>query len=61
MTNKLIEICDFKREEIIVRGDPQEGTKNSQIRRVPMISEMRELLERLKEALGEPISRRAGL
>jgi integrase len=46
--------CDFKREEIIVRGDPEEGTKNSQIRRVPMIGEMRQLLERLKEAAGEP-------
>lgn len=48
--------CDFKREEIIVRGDPEEGTKNSQIRRVPMIGEMRQLLERLKEAAGEPDS-----
>jgi len=40
--------CDFTREEIIVRGDPEEGTKNSEIRRVPMISEMRQLLERMK-------------
>jgi len=29
-----------------VRGDPDDGTKNSEIRRVPIIAEMRELLER---------------
>ena len=39
--------CDFVRGEIIVRGDPDEGTKNSEIRRVPMIDEMKTLLERL--------------
>src|SRR6266446_3804064 len=36
--------CDFVREEIVVRGDPEEGTKNSEVRRVPMIDEMRALL-----------------
>ena len=47
--------CDFAREEIIVRGDPDEGTKNSEVRRVPMIGEMRQLLERLQnEHPGEP-------
>jgi integrase len=47
--------CDFAREEIIVRGDPGEGTKNSEVRRVPMIAEMRQLLERLQnEHPGEP-------
>ena len=40
--------CDFGREEIVVRGDPVAGTKNSEIRRVPMIAEMRQLLERLR-------------
>jgi len=40
--------CDFAREEIIVRGDPDVGTKNSEVRRVPMIGEMLELLERLR-------------
>lgn len=40
--------CDFGKEEIIARGDPDEGTKNSEIRRVPMIAEMRQLLERLQ-------------
>lgn len=47
--------CDFTREEIIVRGDPEEATKNGEIRRVPMIAEMRQLLERLRnEHLSEP-------
>jgi integrase len=41
--------CDFVREEIVVRGDPEESTKNSEIRRVPMIGEMRQLLERLRQ------------
>ena len=41
--------CDFAREEIVVRGDPDEGTKNSEVRRVPMIGEMRQLLERLRQ------------
>jgi integrase len=45
--------CDFKKEEIIVRGDSEEGTKNSEVRRVPMIAEMRQLLERLRETRDE--------
>ena len=40
--------CDFDKGEIIVRGDPETGTKNWTIRRVPMIPDMRKLLERLK-------------
>jgi len=40
--------CDFKKGEIVVRGDPQTGTKNSTIRRVPMIPDMRALVERLR-------------
>lgn len=40
--------CDFIREEIIVRSDPEEATKNSEIRRIPMIAEMKTLLERLR-------------
>lgn len=39
--------CDFEKGEIIVRGDPETGTKNWSIRRVPMIPDMRKLLERL--------------
>jgi integrase len=45
--------CDFKRGEIVIRGDPETGTKNWEIRRVPMIPEMRKLLERLKAERGE--------
>jgi protein involved in ribonucleotide reduction len=37
--------CDFGKGEIIVRGDPVTGTKNWTIRRVPMIPDMRKLLE----------------
>lgn len=40
--------CDFDKGEIIVRGDPVTGTKNWTVRRVPMIPDMRKLLERLK-------------
>ena len=42
--------CDFEKGEIVVRGDPETGTKNWTIRRVPMIPDMRKLLERLKAA-----------
>ncbi len=40
--------CDFDKGEIVVRGDLETGTKNWTIRRVPMIPDMRKLLERLK-------------
>ena len=43
---------DWKRKEIIVRGDPVTATKNSQTRRVPLIPDMEGLLMRLKEGLG---------
>jgi integrase len=47
--------CDFAKGEIIVRGDPATGTKNWDVRRVPMIPDMRKLLERLQtERHGEP-------
>jgi integrase len=42
--------CNFEKEEITVRGDPETGTKNWNIRRVPMITEMRKLLEKLRSA-----------
>ncbi|MEQ2007477.1 MAG: site-specific integrase [Limisphaerales bacterium] len=42
--------CDFAKGEITVRGDPVTGTKSGAIRTIPMISEMRSLLERLKAA-----------
>jgi integrase len=47
--------CDFQRGEIVVRGDAVEKTKNSEVRRVPMIAEMRQLLERLQNEHGEEI------
>jgi integrase len=40
--------CDFARGKIAVKGDPVTGTKNSEIREVPMIPDMRHLLERLR-------------
>lgn len=45
--------CSFIKNEIIIRGDPITGTKNWEIRRVPMIPEMKKLLERLKAECGE--------
>ena len=41
---------DFEAGEIVVRGDPEEGTKNSEIRRVPMIPQARELFGRMRQA-----------
>lgn len=45
--------CSFLKNEIVIRGDPKTGTKNWEMRRVPMIPEMRTLLERLKAERGE--------
>jgi integrase len=45
--------CSFLKNEITIRGDLITGTKNWEIRRVPMIPEMRKLLERLKTERGE--------
>jgi integrase len=41
--------CDFEKGEIVVRGDPETGTKNWSVRRVPMIPEMRNLLGGLRQ------------
>jgi integrase len=54
--------CDFKKKEILVRGDPETGTKNWTIRRVPMIPDMLELLkglrtERPNEPVNQPVMR----
>jgi len=46
--------CSFTKNEIVIRGDPITGTKNWEIRRVPMIPEMKKLLERLKAERSEP-------
>ncbi|MCX6922441.1 MAG: site-specific integrase [Verrucomicrobia bacterium] len=43
---------DWKRREIIVRGDPVTATKNSETRRVPLIPDMEGLLVRLRDRLG---------
>jgi integrase len=40
--------CDFGRNKIIVKGDPDTGTKNSEMREVPMIPDMKSLLGRLR-------------
>jgi integrase len=45
--------CDFDKGEIVVRGNPETGTKNSEIRRVPMIPDMRRLLERVQQKRGQ--------
>jgi len=39
---------DFKAGEIVVRGDPETGTKNWHVYRVPMISRARALFERMR-------------
>jgi integrase len=49
--------CDLEKSEIVVRGDPVTGTKNWSIRRVPMIPDMVELLQRLRHSRAdEPIT-----
>jgi integrase len=42
--------CDFEKKEIVVRGDPETGTKNWTVRRVPMIPDMIKLLNGLRES-----------
>jgi integrase len=54
--------CDFEKGEIVVRGDLETGTKNWSVRRVPMIPEMKTMLERLRaeradEAASNPVMR----
>jgi integrase len=40
--------CNFEKKQIRVRGDAVTGTKNWEIRLVPMIPEMKSLLEKLR-------------
>jgi len=48
---------DFEADEILVRGDPETGTKNWTVRRVPMIPDARTLFERMRsERTDEPLS-----
>jgi integrase len=47
---------DFDAGEIIIRGDPDTGTKNWELRRVPLIPDARTLFERMRsERSGEPL------
>ena len=50
--NVLWSDCDFVKGAIVVRGDPEHGTKSGAIRRVPMIQEMVKLLEDIKAERG---------
>ena len=46
---------DFEAGEIVVRGDPETGTKNWELRRVPLIPDARALFERMRgERADEP-------
>lgn len=48
---------DFEAGELLVRGDPETGTKNWTVRRVPMIPDARVLFERMRgERAGEPLN-----
>lgn len=40
--------CDFVKEEILIRGDENTGTKNWTVRRIPMIPDMKALLQKLR-------------
>lgn len=42
------EDVDWKRKEIIVRGDPETLTKNGEIRRIPIIADLEKLLLKMK-------------
>ncbi len=42
------EDVDWQRNEIVIRGDPDTGTKNSELRRIPIIHDMEDLLNRLR-------------
>jgi integrase len=53
--------CDFTNGKITIKGDPETGTKNWEIRTIPMIPDMLRLLERIrsekteKEWLNNPV------
>jgi integrase len=47
---------DFEAGEIVVRGDAKTGTKNWELRRVPLIPDARDLFERMRsERVNEPL------
>jgi integrase len=43
---------DWQRKQIIVRGHPETGTKNSEMRRIPILPDMERLLTGLKNEFG---------
>ena len=48
---------DFEAGEIVVKGDPEDRTKNGEIRRVPMIPQARELFQKMRAGRAEePLS-----
>ena len=48
---------DFEAGEIVVRGDAETGTKNWELRRVPLIPDARALFERMRrERAEEPLN-----
>ena len=51
---------DFAAGEIVVRGDPETGTKNWTVRRVPMIPDARALFERMRDERAERTAGRKG-
>jgi len=53
---------DWEKGELVIRGDPETGTKNWEIRRTPMIPELRDLLNnvratRSRESWATPVLR----
>ena len=51
---------DFEAAEIVVRGDVNTGTKNWELRRVPLIPDARALFERMRSERGsEPLDAKA--
>jgi len=48
---------EFNRGEIVMRGDPETGTKNWEVRRVPMIPDAQKLFEKMRtERAAEPLT-----
>ena len=45
--------CDFTSGRITIKGDPDTGTKNWEIRTIPMIPDMRRLLENIRSRKSE--------
>jgi len=45
--------CDFTNGRITIKGDPDTGTKNWEIRTIPMIPDMRRLLESIRSRKSE--------